>query len=135
MPQIHRNDSVTLLAFNDNLDDVVNTLAKSNSSISRYALSEALHAAPASGHFSIVHGLASGGAKIGIRDVSGRSALHHAITHFHFDVASFLVESGADIYIEDNFGSTPIDLAVKHGIETSDFIQSRMTNITVGIGQ
>ncbi|KAF5649674.1 ankyrin repeat and SOCS box 7 [Fusarium sp. NRRL 52700] len=135
LPQIHGNDSIVLLAFDGNLDGVVSSLAQSNGSISRYVLSEALHAASARGHLSIVQRLVSSGAKVGFRDINGRSALHHAITHLHLDVASFLAERGAGIYAEDNIGSTPIDLAVRHGLRASDFIQSHMTDLTVGISR
>ncbi|KAJ4248793.1 hypothetical protein NW762_012631 [Fusarium torreyae] len=128
-------DSLVMLAFDCDFEGVVKRLTETNGSLASQILTEALHVASVKGHLPIIKQLVEAGAKVGARDMNGRSALHHATAHLHFDAAEFLMNHGARTSIEDSIGSTPIDLAVMNGMAAFDFIQSHMSDLTLSINR
>ncbi|KAM0259059.1 hypothetical protein ACHAQJ_003560 [Trichoderma viride] len=131
----HSKESLVMLAYMGETKGVENKLHELDSPLSASDLGEALHAASAMGHLSIVKLLLRKGARVNRRDDTGRTALHYAAKYLREDVAGFLVESGANLSLEDIIGSTPIDLAVSHGMEASSFIQKHMDDFTLTISR
>jgi ankyrin repeat protein len=131
----HSKESLVMLAYMGDIKGIENKILSLDSPLPVSDLGEALHAASAMGHLSVVQFLLRKGARVNKRDDTGRTALHYAAKYLREDVADFLVESGANLSLEDNIGSTPIDLAVSRGMEASSFIQKHMDDFTVNISR
>ncbi|KAI0200247.1 ankyrin repeat and SOCS box protein 7 [Astrocystis sublimbata] len=97
--------------------------------------SEALRVTSTRGWLSIAKLLIARGARAGHQDGNGRTSLHHAVAHGHLELADFLVGQGASFVAEDAIGSTPIDLTIRKGQDSLDFIRQHMADLSMGINR
>ncbi|KAI1421122.1 ankyrin repeat and SOCS box protein 7 [Xylaria sp. FL1777] len=130
-----RTDSLACLILAKDYDAVEKALASSSEKYSKDDLTEALRVASACGASSTVQLLVRRGVDVNSKDGNGRTCLHHALSYGHMEVAGFLVSKGAGLIIEDKIGSTPIDLAVRGGQRSLDFVKRHMVDLSLGINR
>ncbi|KAI1739257.1 ankyrin repeat and SOCS box protein 7 [Xylaria scruposa] len=128
-------DRIACLVFSKEYDAVQQALTNSSKRHEECDLAEALRVASGCGAFPTVQLLVQKGANVNSKDGNGRTSLHHALSHGHMEVADFLVSSGANLLAEDKIGSNPIDLAVKGGQRSLDFVKRHMADLSLGINR
>ncbi|KAI0442535.1 ankyrin repeat and SOCS box protein 7 [Xylaria telfairii] len=131
-----RPGSLACILFAGDMETAEQLLATSTSqAYTKSEYSEALRVASTRGWLSIAKLLIARGARAGDQDGNGRTSSHHAVAHGHLDLAGFLVEKSASWTVRDTVGSTPIDLAIRQGQESLDFIRQHMADLSMVINR